>query len=816
MKKYMGAYAALPVAACLSTLHAAVPNSDITLQPIITQNLPVYSSLSGYAYSNDGEAVSTTFNDPGYPSTVVPYDAPLYYPYSVETHAWWDNLVAEQIQGRLPVALLPTRGAWTLDPSDLSGPGNLNPRKLTRYMDALKRANATGLIKIACFVDSPSMRELYNQYYSQPSTGKFDLSNTDAWEQIIWLRTVKPWFDTVPSTQWYRINNRPVIQWWAFHNVWWSNHSGNAKAMLDYVANQFEASYGVRPYLIMPHDLINTNQDPSVATQVDVLGLNEWFGPPSTSYTSRLFNNFKSGTAVPGFINPNYFRPSHSGYGNASQVIRHNKIDGTGQNGDTLLTALNHFSDQRTQFICLEGWNDIREWAGFYRAYSSPRYDFPNQYINLLRKYTDPRTVTLRLEAEGADHYGDTTTGNSQGQIFRRGGDLDIRALFGNPSITASSQNAPGQGADKAFDNILSTRWVTSVNGPAWLQYDYGTNNKKTVNGYTLTSASDTPQRDPKDWEFQGSNNGTTWTTLDTRTGEAFTNRLENKTYSFTNTTPYQYYRLNVTANSGGASYGVHLQEVKFNVSAENLGSGWVVTDTAAGEWIEFKKVHFSSGNYRFPIRYSAASAGKQVRLIIDNVPLATVTLPATGGVNSFDTISLGEKNLSAGPHDLEIEFVTGGVDLDWLFVRKFDPMINLTSASTGQLLCAELGGDNILVANRPSLGNWERFSANDLNGGTLSHGDTISLQSYNGLLLSATGGGGSTMTVLKRDEGVYERFVIEKTNGTTGTIVNGDPVRFRTYTGHYLTIDATTKQLKAIGTNTSNAETFTANFTAQ
>ena len=40
--------------------------------------------------------------------------------------------------------------------------------------------------------------------------------------------------------------------------------------------------------------------------------------------------------------------------------------------------------------------------------------------------------------------------------------------------------------------------------------------------------------------------------------------------------------------------------------SARSATNGWAVTATAAGEWIEFKEINFSAGNYRFPIRYSA------------------------------------------------------------------------------------------------------------------------------------------------------------------------------------------------------------------
>lgn len=70
---------------------------------------------------------------------------------------------------------------------------------------------------------------------------------------------------------------------------------------------------------------------------------------------------------------------------------------------------------------------------------------------------------------------------------------------------------------------------------------------------YSVTSANDFPARDPKNWSLQGSNNGTSWTTLDTRTGQTFASRFLTKTYTFSNTTAYSYYRLNVTANNGGA-----------------------------------------------------------------------------------------------------------------------------------------------------------------------------------------------------------------------------------------------------------------------
>lgn len=80
---------------------------------------------------------------------------------------------------------------------------------------------------------------------------------------------------------------------------------------------------------------------------------------------------------------------------------------------------------------------------------------------------------------------------------------------------------------------------------------------------YALTSANDSPGRDPKNWQFEGSNDGSTWTTVDTRTNETFSNRFQTKVYDFSNDTPYLYYRINITANSGDS----YIQLAEFQLS---------------------------------------------------------------------------------------------------------------------------------------------------------------------------------------------------------------------------------------------------------
>jgi pectate lyase len=134
------------------------------------------------------------------------------------------------------------------------------------------------------------------------------------------------------------------------------------------------------------------------------------------------------------------------------------------------------------------------------------------------------------------------------------------RASYG--SASASWQKAT-ETAAMAFDGLTSTKWFNdNTAATGWLQYNFGSGVKWAVARYDLTSANDVPQRDPMTWQLLGSNDSNTWTTLDTRSNETFATRFLTKSYTVTNPCPYQYYRLNILANAGGAPNGLQLAEL--------------------------------------------------------------------------------------------------------------------------------------------------------------------------------------------------------------------------------------------------------------
>jgi len=136
--------------------------------------------------------------------------------------------------------------------------------------------------------------------------------------------------------------------------------------------------------------------------------------------------------------------------------------------------------------------------------------------------------------------------------------------------VTARGENPPNETKANAFDNIPATKWLDLIvpNGSAnfsWIQSVYPGEETHVVNQYVITSASDAPERDPKDWRFYGVDGVGSLTLLDARTNQSFATRLQTLNFSFSNTTAFRGYRLEITKVSNPAdAIGVQLAELAF------------------------------------------------------------------------------------------------------------------------------------------------------------------------------------------------------------------------------------------------------------
>ncbi|MCG2724687.1 MAG: discoidin domain-containing protein [Elusimicrobia bacterium] len=96
--------------------------------------------------------------------------------------------------------------------------------------------------------------------------------------------------------------------------------------------------------------------------------------------------------------------------------------------------------------------------------------------------------------------------------------------------------------------------WMSLVALPQWLKYQFTSG--KTIQGYAIAARDYPTIYYPSGWTLQGSNNDADWTSLDTQTGQTFT-QAERKIYGFTNSTSYIYYRLYITAGEQALYVGM-------------------------------------------------------------------------------------------------------------------------------------------------------------------------------------------------------------------------------------------------------------------
>lgn len=122
--------------------------------------------------------------------------------------------------------------------------------------------------------------------------------------------------------------------------------------------------------------------------------------------------------------------------------------------------------------------------------------------------------------------------------------------------VSASSIFSGTFDAFKAFDGT-SGYWVGTGSGVDWLEIDTGSGNTHLLNNYSIqVNTIPEPNRAPKNWTMEGSNDGSSWATLDTRTNETSWGSGEVRNYHCTGvTTAYRYFRLNVSANNGDATF---------------------------------------------------------------------------------------------------------------------------------------------------------------------------------------------------------------------------------------------------------------------
>lgn len=383
-------------------------------------------------------------------STTTFYNKPLFesYEYDITDEDWWNNIVEEYLYSGLDYIAMNCRGR--LPKADIDPKYNLDhgdPTKIKELLLAFKRKNVENL-KIAIFDDCPASWaaarnfDKFNVYSSviskdvQTSKGLTDeevlypLDDLDEIYKYIWDYNIKLAFDNfygenIDNNKYLlRYRGKPVLFLWSingFLNIPYSALGGNKidcvgrlKKILEKLRFDFIQTFGEDVFLCVDKSFFDRDLQVN-ASIVDAR--HDWFTASEQAsnrctYSLVSLNDNNIGVVVPGFLTGDksgkrmFFDSDH---------------------GNTLIKGLKHMVDFEADIVLLEGFNDMAENAAYFRSVDTKFYDFPNQRLNILRKYSSKNSYPslLRVEIEACDYYKDNSKDNS-GLQYRKG-DLDVK-----------------------------------------------------------------------------------------------------------------------------------------------------------------------------------------------------------------------------------------------------------------------------------------------------------------------------------------------------------------------------------------------------
>ena len=176
------------------------------------------------------------------------------------------------------------------------------------------------------------------------------------------------------------------------------------------------------------------------------------------------------------------------------------------------------------------------------------------------------------------------------------------------------------QNAWLAFDQATGTFWSSATANAASITYQFTSSlviKRYAVRGIEATYG-------PKNWTFEGSNDGSSWTVMDTVSGSAVGNYFATSSIMLNNSSSFSYYKLNVTAcqtlNNGIRVYGLEMTNTTASVYHVNSGGSYVISGS--------RNVLLSSNDSGI---YGNVSSG------------TTITIPAVTG----STVNISSTSLS-------------------------------------------------------------------------------------------------------------------------------------------------------------------------
>ena len=149
--------------------------------------------------------------------------------------------------------------------------------------------------------------------------------------------------------------------------------------------------------------------------------------------------------------------------------------------------------------------------------------------------------------------------------------DLSRKGTIITGFAPAGNSSPPNEGPLKAFDNNPKTKYLNFGKAGSGLLVAT-TGPPLVVSALELTSANDSPERDPASYLLEGSNDGKTFARIDGRAVPLFPDRYKTLSFTFDNSEAYSTYRISFPTLAGGAgANAMQIAEVRLFAAPKPL-----------------------------------------------------------------------------------------------------------------------------------------------------------------------------------------------------------------------------------------------------
>lgn len=330
-----------------------------------------------------------------------------------------DILVQEYVESKVAVIYAHGRGELDTnyqieDRGYAPGIGGMGCMQNKKLVDAIKRNEfARNNIKFAFFSDNAVFPLACKEY----------LKKTMNWgdvecQEFIWNYIFKKWYSTIPSDMLFQVSSGtvPIQLWSANANYDYSTSDSKIYEFLKYIEGKMKSEFNLNVAWVLDGTFMS--RDPRTTSLA--WGKQGWFIWGQNVTQMVEINGRKFAFALNGGRLPlrnvwfNDWNPT-TNTGTHSDNTNDYHISSLLPNGSPIIRSIyQNAVNQSAEWVVMESWWDWYEGSIFCRS-ENPEHAYPNQYLSLIREFSDRNSESILLEAEGCDEFSSLSTGNKGG-----------------------------------------------------------------------------------------------------------------------------------------------------------------------------------------------------------------------------------------------------------------------------------------------------------------------------------------------------------------------------------------------------------------